>query len=108
MRAFDGRVHGLSDRWTHGVAQLGEGRMDFAAYVPLGIRVRASRRQHVELQVTSVSEASSPVASSAFGVGPALVGLNLFTAYGAVEVAVLREQATWVVDRLRPSGNASV
>jgi hypothetical protein len=101
LRALNDSVPGLSDRWVHGVAAVGLGRLSFTAFRPPGLRIRNPFKEPVDLDVSQVSTNTAPLAASTWGLGPSCVGLWLVTPDGVVEAAVYTsEHAVWAADRL--------
>lgn len=86
LRVVEGSLPGLSSRWTHGRWAVDAGRL-----------ARHSTLVHV---VRLVGPPRTPSFRESFAVDPDCAVFRGMTGQGEVEIAVLRDQVDWFLDRL--------
>jgi hypothetical protein len=101
LRVVSGEHPGLTKKWTHGVAALAKGQIDFRPFLPPGIRVRRPFTPPVVVRVLSLEDKGrEPGLVESWSVSSASRVLTLRTGDASLEWAVRVEQLDWARSRL--------
>jgi hypothetical protein len=103
LRVVDGDVPGLTRKWSHGVAKVFPGRIEFVGMIG-GIRL-LKRRTPIEIPVDRVisDRPGEPEAREAISINLKARTIRLVTSSATVEWALLPEQIPVALDRLKTS-----
>ncbi|MDO8389188.1 MAG: hypothetical protein Q7V57_01765 [Actinomycetota bacterium] len=107
LRRASDSTKGPGTGWTHGVADLAPGLLEFTSFLPPGIRIPNPFRKRLNIEVVSVSVVGPRLAASWLGPGPGTVGVTLVGVNETFEVGLQESSAAWFVTTVAPTSSES-